>query len=57
MKSRNAFFITGNMTNSKHNNKIEGGAMQITFYKLSVDVYPFNPAGKHCATLISIVKV
>ncbi|XP_069133817.1 bridge-like lipid transfer protein family member 3B [Argopecten irradians] len=31
--------------NPKHNKRIEGGAMQITFNKLSVDIYPFNPAG------------
>ena len=26
--------------------KINGGSMQITFYKLSIDFYPFHPAGK-----------
>ncbi|OWF43212.1 UHRF1-binding protein 1-like isoform X2 [Mizuhopecten yessoensis] len=31
--------------NPKHNKRIEGGAMQITFNKLSLDIYPFNPAG------------
>ncbi|XP_060078539.1 bridge-like lipid transfer protein family member 3B, partial [Ylistrum balloti] len=31
--------------NPKHNKRIEGGAMQITFNRLSVDIYPFNPAG------------
>lgn len=31
--------------NPKHNHQIEGGAMQITFYKLALDIYPFNPAG------------
>ncbi|XP_048728642.1 bridge-like lipid transfer protein family member 3B isoform X4 [Ostrea edulis] len=28
-----------------HNSQIEGGAMQVTVHKLSVDVYPFFPAG------------
>lgn len=28
-----------------HNSRIEGGAMQITLNKLSLDFYPFNPAG------------
>lgn len=30
-----------------HNSQIEGGAMQVTIHKLSVDVYPFFPAGKY----------
>ncbi|KAJ8298803.1 hypothetical protein KUTeg_022863 [Tegillarca granosa] len=29
----------------KHDKRIEGGAMQIVFYKLSVDIYPYYPAG------------
>ncbi|KAL4224791.1 UHRF1 (ICBP90) binding protein 1-like [Mactra antiquata] len=29
----------------KHNPKINGGAMQITFHKVSVDYYPFHYAG------------
>ncbi|XP_060600792.1 bridge-like lipid transfer protein family member 3B isoform X2 [Ruditapes philippinarum] len=29
----------------KHNKKINGGAMQITIYKLSLDYYPFHYAG------------
>ncbi|CAH1786953.1 unnamed protein product, partial [Owenia fusiformis] len=35
-----------------HNRHIEGGAMQVTLYKLSLDHYPFHPAGsdrKHWA--------
>ena len=30
----------------KHNRQIDGGAMQITFCKLSIDFYPFHEAGR-----------
>ena len=29
-----------------HNHQIDGGAMQVTFCKLSVDFYPFHEAGE-----------
>lgn len=38
-----SFFI---VHNPDHNIQIEGGAMQVTIHKLSVDIYPYNTAGQ-----------
>ncbi|KAK3581543.1 hypothetical protein CHS0354_031884 [Potamilus streckersoni] len=36
--------IPGTNSSPKHNQKIDGGAMQITLCKLTLDFYPFHPA-------------
>ncbi|KAL5007583.1 hypothetical protein ScPMuIL_016389, partial [Solemya velum] len=36
---------TDSNASPKHNNQIEGGAMQITFFRLSTDYYPYHLAG------------
>ncbi|WAR03200.1 UH1BL-like protein [Mya arenaria] len=36
---------TDRASSPKHNKKIDGGAMQVTFCKLSLDYYPFHYAG------------
>ncbi|KAL3842978.1 hypothetical protein ACJMK2_020946 [Sinanodonta woodiana] len=37
--------VPGTNSSPKHNQKIDGGAMQVTLCRLTLDFYPFHPAG------------